>query len=178
MKEELRTYILKDDGVFPNSQLPVLHYVNAIKLPWFFKATKVKRLFRENGWQNNWRAGIYTYHHYHSNTHEALAVIRGSARLQLGGPNGLIVYISAGDVVVIPAGVAHKNLDNENDVICVGGYPTGVDYDMNYGMPEERPKADIAIAKLEIPDSDPVFGSYGPLVQTWNKVNHHRPNSH
>ena len=178
MKEELRTYILKDDGVFPNSQLPVLHYVNAIKLPWFFKAMKVKRLFRENGWQNNWRAGIYTYHHYHSNTHEALAVIRGSARLQLGGPNGLIVYISAGDVVVIPAGVAHKNLDNENDVICVGGYTNGVDYDMNYGLPEERPKADIAIAKLEIPDSDPVFGSYGPLVQTWNKVNHHRPNSH
>lgn len=171
-KNELRIYVLKDDGNFPNSQLPVLHYINYLKLPWLFKASKVKRIFKKNGWNNNWEAGIYTYHHYHSNTHEALAVVHGSTRLQVGGPEGPVVYLSVGDVVVIPAGVAHKNLNKENDVVCIGGYPLGVNYDMNYGRPEERPQADLNIAKVPLPDCDPLFGPRGLLVKTWSKANH------
>jgi uncharacterized protein YjlB len=68
---------------------------------------------------------------------------------------------------VIPAGVAHINLGREKDVTCVGGYPDGMDYDMNYGKEEERPKADRNIASVPVPKTDPVFGEQGGLPDLW-----------
>jgi len=62
-----------------------------------------------------------------------LGVCKGEPLLQLGGENGISLFIQQGDVLIIPAGVAHKNLGKENDLICVGAYPDGRDYDMNYG---------------------------------------------
>jgi uncharacterized protein YjlB len=178
LKKELRTYTLRDNGKFPNSHLPVLHYLNHISLPWLFKGTKVKQLFRNNGWTNNWRAGIYTYAHYHSNTHEALAVIHGSTSLQLGGEDGITVRISAGDVLVIPAGVAHQNMGKENDVVCIAGYPQGAAYNMCYGKPEERPDADLAIGKIPAPESDPLHGERGELIQVWSKSGLRKTGTH
>jgi uncharacterized protein YjlB len=70
-------------------------------------------------------------------------------------------------VLVIPAGVAHMNLGKENDVTCIGAYPDGRDYDMNYGKPGERPKSDHNIASLPLPGTDPVFGKKGALLQLW-----------
>jgi len=162
-------YFLKDDGYFPNSVLPVLLYKRAIKLPLLFKGRMVKRLFQKHHWTNNWRNGVYTFHHYHSNTHEVMAVIKGKTKLQLGGENGTTVTLEEGDVVLIPAGVAHKNLQQEKDVICIGGYPRGKDYDMNYGNEEERPAADERISKVPIPGFDPVTGKKDPMNKIWNK---------
>ncbi|MCD6011658.1 MAG: cupin protein [Flavipsychrobacter sp.] len=166
MKEKVKEYVLKDNGIFPNSVLPVLHYKHALQLPFLFPAAAAKAIFKRNGWTNNWRNGIYTFHHYHSNTHEAMAVIKGKTDLQLGGDDGITITIEKGDVVVIPAGVAHQNLGEEKDVICVGGYPGGREYDMNYGKEDERPFADKNIARLAIPYADPVFGKKG-LVEFW-----------
>jgi len=162
-----KQYVLKDNGTFPNGVLPVIHYQKLLDIPFFFPGLQIKRLFRKNNWGNNWLNGIYTYHHYHSVTHEVFAVCAGQTKLQLGGEDGLTVEIEQGDVIVIPAGVAHKNLGKERDVICVGGYPDGQDFDMNYGKPGERPATDYNIAALPVPKSDPVFGFNAGLVKIW-----------
>lgn len=166
MKERVKEYVLPDNGLFPNSGLPVLHYKHVLQIPWLFPAKHVKKLFKENSWTNNWRNGIYTCHHYHSNTDEAMGVIKGSTQLKLGGDEGITIMLEKGDVIIIPAGVAHKNLGKEKDVICVGGYPGGKDYDMNYGKEGERPFADKQIARLPLPIRDPIFGK-GGLVEFW-----------
>jgi uncharacterized protein YjlB len=98
-----------------------------------------------------------------------MAVIKGSTTLLLGGEKGMHVKIEKGDVILIPAGVAHRNLGKEKDVICIGGYPRGRDYDMNYGKAEERPTADEKIAKVIIPRFDPVTGTPDPMNKVWKK---------
>lgn len=160
-------YLLKENGEFPNSVLPVLHYKKILKLPSLFPAAYIKKLFTSNNWTNNWRSGIYTYHHYHSITHEAMGVCHGSTIIRLGGDNNTIIMIEKGDVIIIPAGVAHKNMGREKDVICIGGYPEGRDFDMNYGRPGERPHADHNIKSLPLPSTDPVQGTEGGLVNIW-----------
>ena len=162
-------YFLKDDGQFPNSDLPVLLYKQAVRLPLVFKGRAIIKILRRHHWTNSWRSGVYAYHHYHSNTHEVMAVIRGNTTLQLGGKRGVRVKIEEGDVILIPAGVAHKNLRGEKDAICIGGYPRGKDYDMNYGKKEERPAADRQIEKVQMPALDPVTGKKDPMRMIWNK---------
>lgn len=161
------TFFLKDDGTFPNSELPALLYKQAFQIPLLFGGIALRKIFRRHGWTNNWRHGIYTFNHYHSNTHEVLGVIKGSTHIRLGGPNGVIVVLAKGDVLVIPAGVAHKNTEEENAVICIGGYPNGRHFDINKGMPGERPWVDQNIAAVPIPDTDPVTGLQDGLPSIW-----------
>ncbi len=164
-------YRLAANGTFPNNVLPALHYKKVLRLPSFFKGNAVKKILKEHGWTNNWRAGIFTYHHYHSNTHEVIAVIKGHATILLGGENGRSVVLQQGDVLVIPAGVAHKNLGKENDITCIGGYPFGVEYDIKYGEPGERPDIDKRIAAVPLPAADPVTGKDNPLLGIWDSIN-------
>jgi uncharacterized protein YjlB len=163
----IRRYLLKDDGTFPNSSLPVLHYTNVLDIPVLFASWHVKRQFAKNGWTNAWAAGIFTYHHYHSNTHEVLGIIKGETTMCLGGKNGVKIDVKKGDVLILPAGVAHKNMREENAVVCVGAYPHGKDYDMNYGKEGERPNADSTIAMVTIPYKDPVFGLKKGIHEFW-----------
>jgi len=161
--------VLRDDQTFPNSPLPVLIYRKAVVAervtPELFE-----ELFRANDWRGSWRNGIYKYHHYHSTSHEVLGVFSGSAKVQLGGDRGEAYELQPGDVVVIPAGVAHKNLDATADFGVVGAYPEGMDWDMNYGKPEERPRADHNISKVPFPKADPVYGDNGPLREKWSGI--------
>jgi len=159
--------VLRDDGKFPNSHLPAMLYKGALDTPMLFPAVHIKNLFEKNGWCNSWDAGIFEYNHYHSITHEVLGIYSGAAMLQLGGEDGQKILIEKGDVLVIPSGVAHKNLGNENDVGVIGAYPDGRDYDMNYGKPGERPRTDENIRKVPIPASDPVFGPDKGLIKIW-----------
>jgi uncharacterized protein YjlB len=159
---------LKDDGIIPNSKLPLLLYQGVIALSENDPAHIFEDMFEENGWGDSWRNGIYSYHHYHSTAHEVLGIYRGSAKVQLGGEHGTIHEIQAGDVIVIPAGVAHKNLGSSSDFGVVGAYPDGQDWDMNYGKPGERPGADYNIARVSLPKMDPVSGENGPLLEKWD----------
>src|SRR5689334_5621268 len=109
-KPDVLVQELKDDSIFPNSRLPLLLYRNAVRLPDTEPAEVFEGLFRAHDWGGCWRNGIYPYHHYKSTAHEALGIYRGSAKVQLGGDNGVTFEVAAGDVLVIPAGVAHKNL--------------------------------------------------------------------
>jgi uncharacterized protein YjlB len=129
----------------------------------------IERVFGMNRWSRPWHDGVYNYHHYHSTAHEALGCYAGRARLQLGGPTGLEVEIALGDVLVLPAGVAHKNLDASEDFCVVGSYAGGRSYDMKYGHADERPEAEERIARVPLPETDPVYGKDGPLMRYWRR---------
>jgi|SRR6185437_5593107 uncharacterized protein YjlB len=160
------TFTFADDGTFPNSRLPLLLYRSAIA-PEETNPEAMERLFAGNDWPPQWRSGIYPFHHYHSTSHEVLGIARGSARLMLGGPEGRELSVSAGDVVVIPAGVAHRRLASSADFLVVGGYPPGMDWDLLKGEPGDRPKADRNIEAVPKPKGDPVWGSAGGLATAW-----------
>jgi len=161
------TALFKDDGVIPNNRLRLLLYRGVLPIGGADPASRVVQLFAANNWTNSWRNGIYPFHHYHSTSHEVLGVYRGSVTVRLGGEQGKDFEVRAGDVIVIPAGVGHKNLGASEDFGVVGAYPDGRDWDLLTGKPGERPQADKNIASLPIPDNDPVFGAEGPLRAIW-----------
>ncbi len=110
-----------------------------------------ERCFASNGWTNAWRNGVFDYQHYHSNTHEVLGVYAGHARIQLGGPDGAVHGLAAGDVVVISAGWAHCRISASADFAVVGAYPGGMEPDLIRGH-------GIADAAVPRPAADPVLG--------------------
>lgn len=151
-------FIVDDDGTFPNSHYPVLVYHNVFAEDDSDGARWLEKTFAANNWTNSWRNGVYPFHHYHSTSHEVLGIYGGKASLQLGGDtNGKVVMVQRGDVVVIPAGVVHKNMGSSADFGVVGAYPDGRHWDLLRGEKGERPKADETIKALPIPS----MGSFG-----------------
>jgi uncharacterized protein YjlB len=156
-----------DDGEIPNNpRLPVLIYAQAVALHGD-PAVVIEHLFQENGWPPEWRNGIYDHHHYHSTAHEALGIAQGRVTVRLGGEKGRDFELQAGDVLVLPAGTGHKRLAASDDLLVIGAYPPGSDYDMLRGKPGEQREARARIAQVPVPDSDPVFGKDGPLPRLW-----------
>jgi uncharacterized protein YjlB len=160
----------KDDGFIPNHPAwPVLIYSAAVRLPLNRDpAAVLEVLFESNDWGDMWRGGIYDFVHYHSRIHEALAVARGKARLQLGGPFGEIVTVKAGDVAVLPAGTGHQCIAASKAFLAVGAYPPSGTYDECKNV-EQRKRAKLTISKVARPDRDPVYGADGPLLKLWRK---------
>ncbi|QJD15557.1 cupin domain-containing protein [Paracoccus sanguinis] len=128
-------------------QRPLLHRAAGPADPAWFE-----RRFSANGWSGTWRGGVYARHHFHATTHEVLGCYAGTARLQLGGPAGEVHDIAAGDVVVIPAGLAHCNQGSSADFAVVGAYPGGVSPDLQDGAGD----AEVALPR---PARDPVLGA-------------------
>jgi uncharacterized protein YjlB len=118
--------------------------------------------FRSNGWLNNWQyPGVYTYGHFHSTTHECLGVASGWMEVELFGNGGLCIRVNAGDVLAVPAGVSHNMVDRSEDILMVGGYPEGRDWDNmqdDFLTEETRRAAAKRIMMLPIPEKDPVNG--------------------
>ena len=160
---EPETYCFADDGWVPNSTLPLLVYRSAFAQD----PAAMTQEFAANGWSNAWQNGIFTYHHFHSIAHEVLGIATGSVQVLFGGPSGRTVTVRAGDVVVIPAGVGHRNMGQTADLLVVGAYPGGADYDTRRGAPEEHAEVRRNIAGVDVPDRDPVLGGSGPLRKLW-----------
>lgn len=141
--------VIKENGAFPNNKLlPVLLYRAILELPEHNAAQKIELVFKEN------------------NTHEVLGVYAGHCDVALGADDENIYRLEKADVLIIPAGVAHKNIRSSENFACVGAYPEGRSYDIKYGKPEERPDADENIRNVPIPSTDPVYGK-GPLQVYW-----------
>ncbi len=160
---QVETYRFVDDDCFPNSALPVLVCRNALPAD----PAAMEQAIAANRWSNGWRDGIFTYHHFHSIAHEVLGIARGEVQVVFGGPSGQTVTVRAGDVVVIPAGVAHRNMGQTRDLLMIGAYPGGSDYDTLRGDPAEHAAALRAIAAVPLPECDPVSGREGPLRDLW-----------
>jgi uncharacterized protein YjlB len=159
------TYRFADDGRFPNSRLPLLVYRGVLPA----EAAVMERTFAANGWSNSWRNGIFSYHHFHSVAHEVLGIAAGAVQVMFGGPSGLTMTVRAGNVVVIPAGVGHRNMGQTNDLLVVGAYPGGMEYDTRRGDPGEHEATLRNIAGVELPAADPVFGTDGCLIRLWSQ---------
>lgn len=164
--ETVKTVVAPANGGIPNHpRWPALLEADACP----GGESQLRDVFADNGWGGMWTWSVFDYHHYHPASHEVLGVASGHAELHLGGPDGEIVTISKGDVLVLPAGFGHKLLSASEDFRVVGAYPPG----------QERP--DIlrafdcgldevlkSIAAVPRPASDPAQGRDGPLAQHWN----------
>jgi uncharacterized protein YjlB len=121
---------------------------------------EARALFAEHGWGGSWVDGVFDFHHFHSTSHEALAVVAGRATLELGGPQGQVFEVAAGDVLVLPAGTGHRRASAGGGFTVVGAYPAGQEsYDILRGEdPAEVEAARERIAALGPPPDDPVGG--------------------
>jgi len=163
------SHLVREKGIFPNNnQLPLLVLQGVFLVKEKLDPALIEKSFSDNKWKGSWRNGLYPFHHYHSTAHEVLGIYSGSVRVEFGGEDGLKIAAAAGDVLILPAGLCHKNLWSSHDFRVVGAYPAGTTWDMNYGKEGERPKADENIARVPLPFTDPVYGSEGFLMKHWH----------
>jgi uncharacterized protein YjlB len=167
--ERLEQHLLEPDGGIPNNpRLPLLVYRGVLPRDGD-SADSCEALFAKHGWGDGWRNGIYPYHHFHSTAHEVLGIVRGQARVRFGGERGISLAVHEGDVVIIPAGVGHKRESASADLVVVGAYPKGQDWDICTGEPAERETALRNIPEVRLPQEDPVYGGSGPLIERWTR---------
>ena len=110
---------------------------------------------------------MYSTTHFHSSSHEVLAISNGKAKLCFGGeenPKNVEQVVERGDVIVVPAGVGHRLLEDiEGGFEMVGSYPIGKQWDMCYGKEGEGEKAEC-IRELKWFERDPIYGEDGPVL--------------
>ena len=77
---------------------------------------------------------MYDFDHFHSTSHEVLGIASGKARLCFGheeNPQRVVEVLEKGDMIVMPAGVSHRILEDlEGGFQMVGSYPVGSNWDM------------------------------------------------
>lgn len=127
---EVKKYHLPPTALIPNSPYPLLHYRGVLDVKTNCTPEQVYDLFLSNGWQTQWifRYGSTQSSHYHSQTHECMAVLSGTATIRFGVADtdadmeknthgsgreegGVELHAEAGDVFILPAGLAHKTFD-------------------------------------------------------------------
>lgn len=133
---QVNKYYLPPTALMPNSPRPLLHY------PGFFtpqekgNVRRVHETFLSNGWETQWiyRYGQTQRSHYHSGTHECMAVLSGTATIRFGVADtsedmeqntfgaareagGMEIEAKAGDVFILPAGTAHKTYNTKPEAL-------------------------------------------------------------
>lgn len=130
MTPTVRQYHLFPTDHIPNSPRPLLHYNNVFDInpgKTHCDAGDVWDIFTQNEWEVAWifRYGQTQLSHFHSEAHECMAVLSGTAKIRFGVADlsedleqntygsaweagAITLDANAGDVFIIPAGVAHK----------------------------------------------------------------------
>jgi uncharacterized protein YjlB len=144
----------------PNSKLPVLVFRAAFAPAVPAKVRRFRYAFRRNGWVGIWTDTVYDYTHFHSNAHEVLGIAEGKVTVILGGSEGRRFRLKAGDMLAIPAGVGHRRIGGDAGLKVVGAYPPG---QAHFNMKRKG----RAVPRVPFPDTDPLYGSGGPLIRCW-----------
>ncbi|KAI1027601.1 hypothetical protein LB504_011683 [Fusarium proliferatum] len=130
MAPAVRQYHLYPTDHIPNSPRPLLHYKGVLAAKpgkTCCDPAEVWDLFTKNKWNVAW---IFRYSdtqlsHFHSEAHECMAVLSGTASIRFGVADlsddlyqntyglawesgGITLEAEVGDVFIIPAGTAHK----------------------------------------------------------------------
>jgi uncharacterized protein YjlB len=146
----------------PNSKLPVLLYRAVLAPHTAGKESKFRKRFRDARWTGIWTDTIYDYTHFHSNAHEVLGIAEGRVTLRLGGEDGSLFRLKAGDMLVLPAGVGHRRQGADDGLKVIGAYPHGQShFDMK--------RRGRAIRRVSLPLTDPFYGEHGPLIKAWRR---------
>ena len=158
----------------PNAGVPNNPRLDALLYPGVLAADhdveRVKALFERNRWFRVWDWTVFDYHHFHPASHEVLAVVAGRAELRLGGEGGVLRPVSAGDVMILPAGFGHCRVADEEGFTVVGAYPEGQeDYEVVRAGEAAAERARTSIARTPLPLSDPLYGAAGPLHSHWRE---------
>jgi uncharacterized protein YjlB len=166
---EVQSFRFQDDGETPNNpRLPLMLYRAAIGLATERDpAVPFERAFAQHAWTGGWRNGIYPFLHFHTTAHEVLGIARGHARVEFGGAKGQVLAVEPGDVVVLPAGTGHRCVEASRDLLVVGAYPRNVSVDQKRPHEIDHARAVAAIARVALPEMDPVHGADGPLLRLW-----------
>ena len=113
-----------------------------------------------------WRYTMYSTSHFHSTSHEVLGIASGRAKLCFGhedNPKRVEETLQQGDVIIMPAGVSHRLLEDlDGRFEMVGSYPVGYSWDMCYGKKGEESRIE-KIKDLPWFTRDPVYGDEGPV---------------
>jgi uncharacterized protein YjlB len=150
----------------PNNTLPVLLYRGVLAANAADKARLFRKRFKENGWAGLWTDSIYDYTHFHSNAHEVLGVAEGRVSIRLAGDNGSVFRLNAGDMLILPAGVGHRRVSDDEGLKVIGAYPRGQShYDIK--------RRGRRVPKVALPLTDPFYGEEGPLLRTWRLLEGH-----
>ncbi|KAI5478366.1 hypothetical protein MNV49_005217 [Pseudohyphozyma bogoriensis] len=164
-------HYIKPTPLIPNSSFPLLRY--PAHFPPSTTLSSIQAVFAANAWPSTWN---HTYgptqpSHYHSQGHEVMAVLVGTATIRFGvsddeSPEGALeITAGEGDVFVVPAGVAHKTFGPEGGFTMVGGYPEGSPpWDFCTGAVE----GERGVVEVEKPTTDPI-GKVGKesLLELW-----------
>lgn len=166
---QVSRYFIPAYGMIPNTsiqQKPLLIYHAAF--PSSTSASAIEAHLQSISVVNPaWRYTMYSTSHFHSTSHEVLCISAGKAKLCFGhedNPERVEPVVEKGDVIVVPAGVAHRLLEDfASGFEMVGSYPTGMDWDMCYGKEGDEEKVK-AIKELAWFERDPIYGEKGPVL--------------
>lgn len=163
------TYFFERDDRTPNNPaLPLLLYRDVVPVGTSSDAAhRLERLFAVNRWSDGWRNGIHPFLHFHTSTHEVQGIAAGHVVVQFGGDAGRALEVTAGDVVVLPAGVGHQRLHASLDLLVVGAYPHNGRFDQRRPGELDVETARYAVMQVPLPEMDPVHGVDGPLRTLW-----------
>jgi uncharacterized protein YjlB len=172
MKQGLRNphvtlFNFDDNGRVPNSSMPVLKYKYAFSAGHITRQL-LEKLVQGHDWYVDWveKDAVYRYTHYHT-VHEVLVIMNGDAEIQIGGTNGEKIKVTDGDILAIPAGVAHKRLSGGKNFSVAGLYMMGQTWDLLRQTPRNYREACLKLSEVMLPDTDPFYGENGPLTLHW-----------
>lgn len=163
-------YQIPQHGLVPNTsiqQKPLMIYKSAF--PSSTNASQIESHLSSVGVVTpQWRFTMYNFDHFHSTSHEVLGIAAGKAKLCFGheeNPKCVQEILEKGDVIIMPAGVSHRLLEDlSGGFSMVGCYPTGCNWDMCYGKKGEESKVE-QIKDVKWFTKDPVYGEEGPTLE-------------